>query len=122
MLIDWDKLPAVENLRPGFVRRAMAAEKISAVRVVADASTEFDGRLHHHPHEQLLVMIIGEMHLRVGSEDIVAHPGDMVFFPPGVNHGATGVGPQGAEYYEIFTPSRVDQLPGWIGPSIMQYD
>jgi quercetin dioxygenase-like cupin family protein len=122
ILINWEKFPAVENLRPGFVRRAMAAEKISAVRVIAEAGTEFDGRLHHHEHEQLLVMISGEMHLRVGTEDIIAHTGDMVFFPPHLNHGATGVGPEGAEYYEIFSPSRVDQLPGWIGSSIMQYD
>lgn len=122
LLIDWEKLPAVENLRPGFARRAIAGANISAVRVIADETTTFDGRLHHHEHEQLLVMISGEMHLKVGDEDIVARPGDMVFFPPGVNHGATGVGPEGAEYYEIFSPSRVDQLPGWIGPSIMQYD
>lgn len=122
MLIDWEKLPAEQNLRPGFMRRAIAAERISAVRVVADATTTFDGRLHHHEHEQLLVMLKGEMHLQVGEEKITAHPGDMVFFPPHVNHGAIGVGPAGAEYYEIFTPSRTDQLPGWIGPSIMQYD
>jgi len=122
MLIDWDKLPKVQALRVGATRAAICGQKLSAVRVVAEPSAAFDGRLHHHEHEQLLVMLKGEIHLRVGDKDVVARPGDMVFFPPGVNHGATGVGPQGAEYYEIFSPARTDQLPGWIGPSIMIYD
>lgn len=122
MLIDWDGIPAAPGMRAGAVRKAMCAERMSAVRVTTDASAKFDGRLHHHEHEQILIMLKGEIHLKVGEEEITARPGDMVFFPPGVWHGAVGVGPDGAEYYEIFSPARTDQLPGWVGPSILRYD
>jgi len=32
------------------------------------------------------------------------------------------VGSEGAVYYEIFAPARTDQLPGWVGKSILRFD
>lgn len=122
MLIDWNALPEMGGMRAGATRRAIAGEKISAVRVTTKPEAVFDGRLHHHEHEQLLVMLKGEAHLQVGDKKIVARPGDMIFFPSMVPHGLVGVGPEGSEYYEIFAPARTDQLPGWVGPSIIRYD
>ncbi|NQW11100.1 MAG: cupin domain-containing protein [Alphaproteobacteria bacterium] len=122
MLIDWDILPGAPGMRAGAERKAIAAERLSAVRVVTAPDAQFDGRTHHHEHEQLFILLKGEARLTVGGETITAKPGDMVFFPSGVSHGLAGVGPEGAEYYEIFAPARTDQLPGWIGPSIINYD
>jgi hypothetical protein len=31
-------------------------------------------------------------------------------------------GSEGAVYYEIFAPARTDQLPGWVGKSILRFD
>lgn len=122
MLINWDALPSGPGMRAGAERKAIAAERLSAVRVVTMANAHFDGRTHHHEHEQLFILLKGEARLQIGEETVTAKPGDMVFFPSGVRHGLIGVGPEGAEYYEIFAPARTDQLPGWIGPSIINYD
>ncbi len=51
-----------------------------------------------------------------------ANPGDLIFFPAGSRHAAIGVGPEGAVYYEIFAPARPDQLPGWVGSSVLRFD
>jgi quercetin dioxygenase-like cupin family protein len=121
MRIDWSNLPAMPGPRPGTTRRAIAGHHLSAVRIVTEPGATFDGRLHRHDNEQLLVVLAGEIEVQIGEERITARPGDMVFFPPGTLHGGIGVGPQGAEFYEIFSPPRTDQLPGWLGPSAMEY-
>jgi quercetin dioxygenase-like cupin family protein len=69
----------------------------------------------------MLVMISGRVTLRIEDNEFDAVPGDLVFFPPGKRHAAVGVGPEGAVYYELFAPARTDQLPGWIGRSILVY-
>lgn len=121
MLIDWDALPSAPGMRPGAVRKAIAAEKMSAVRVATAPDASFDGSLHRHDNEQILVMVAGELELKVDDDVFTARPGDMVFFPAGSWHGAIGVGPDGAEYYELFAPARIDQLPGWVGPAPLEY-
>lgn len=122
MLIDWEKFPAQTTRRAGAVRHAMAGAKISAVRLKVPADAPFNLAHHSHENEQLLVIIRGEIHFRCDDDTFTAKAGDMVFLPAGSVHGATGVGPEGCEYYEIFAPSRPDLLPGWIGPSVMNYD
>lgn len=122
MLINWDSLPKVQGMRAGSSRGAICGEKISAVRVETSPDADFDGKTHWHDNEQLLVMISGMVRLRIGDKEVEAHAGDMVFFPPGAHHAAIGVGPQGALYYEIFAPARPDQLPGWVGASVLRFD
>lgn len=122
MRIDWDRVPAAAGMRPGSTRRAIAAERLSAVRVTTAPDAVFDGRMHRHHNEQILVMVAGRVRLSVDGEEIWAEAGDLVVFPPGSWHGATAVGPEGADYYEIFAPPRLDQLPGWVGPSPMEFD
>lgn len=122
MLINWNKLPKVQGMRAGTSRSAICAEKISAVFVETAPDADFDGKTHWHDNEQLLVMVSGMIRLRIDDKEIEAHSGDMVFFPPGSSHAAVGVGSEGAVYYEIFAPARPDQLPGWIGPSILRFD
>lgn len=122
MLIDWNKLPKVQGMRAGTSRSGICAEKISAVRVETAPDAEFDGKTHWHDNEQLLVMISGMIRLRIDDREFEAHAGDMVFFPPGSRHAAVGVGSGGAVYYEMFAPARPDQLPGWVGGSVLRFD
>jgi mannose-6-phosphate isomerase-like protein (cupin superfamily) len=122
MLIDWDKLPSVAGMRPGSGRKGICAEKISAVRIETAADAVFDGKTHWHDNEQILVMISGMGTFVIDGKEIEAHAGDMIFFPAGSRHGAIGTGPEGCVYYEIFAPARPDQLPGWVGPSVLKFD
>jgi quercetin dioxygenase-like cupin family protein len=122
MRIDWSTVPFVPGMRAGSERQGICADKLSAVRVVTSADATFDGRTHWHDNEQLLIMVCGMVRLVVDGREFEAHPGDLVFFPAGSRHAAIGVGPEGAVYYEIFAPARPDQLPGWVGKSVLRYD
>lgn len=122
MLIDWNKLPTIQGMRAGSDRQGICGDKISAVRVVTSPDAAFDGTTHWHDNEQILVMMEGSVTLRIDDRELEAKPGDMVFFPAGSRHAAIGVGPEGAVYYEIFAPARPDQLPGWVGSSVLRFD
>ncbi|WP_292184716.1 cupin domain-containing protein [Mesorhizobium sp.] len=82
-----------------------------------------DGSVPHwHDNEQILVMVSGMCKLTIDGNIFDTHPGDLLFFPAGPRHGAIGTGPEGCVHYEIFAPARPDQLPGWIGSSVLRYD
>ena len=122
MLIDWNTIPFTPGMRAGSERQGICADKLSAVRVVTTRDAVFDGKTHWHDNEQLLVMIAGMVRLVVDGREFEAHPGDLVFFPAGSRHAAIGVGTEGAVHYEIFAPPRADQLPGWVGKSVLRFD
>ena len=121
MKIDWNTVPHGTGMRPGATRQALAGHHLSVVRVETQPNAQFDGRLHRHDNEQLLVMLRGSVTLQVGDERFEATTGELVFFPPSVYHGALAVGAEGAEYLEIFSPPRLDQLPGWLGQSPLEW-
>lgn len=122
MLIDWTKIPFVAGMRAGSDRQGICGDKISAVRVVTAPDAVFDRKTHWHDNEQLLIMVSGLVRLVIDDKEFDARPGDLVFFPAGSRHAAVGVGPEGAVYYELFAPARPDQLPGWVGKSVLRFD
>jgi quercetin dioxygenase-like cupin family protein len=119
--IDWATIPPVAGMRPGATRQWVAGEQVSLTRVVTQPDAAFDGRLHRHDNEQWLVMLAGQLRLKIDGDafDVVA--GDLVIFPIRSVHGAVGVGPDGAEYYEWFAPARYDALPGWVARSPLEW-
>lgn len=122
MLINWETLPKVAGMRAGSDRKGICGDKISAVKVVTSPDAEFDGKTHWHDNEQILIMISGLVRLVIDGKEFDAHPGDLVFFPAGSKHAAIGTGPEGCVYYELFAPARPDQLPGWVGESVLRFD
>lgn len=121
MKIDWSKLPEVAGMRAGSDRKGVCGNKMSAVRVTTAPGTQFDGKTHWHENEQMLVMVSGTCRLVIDGDEFDVGPGDLVFFPAGSRHAAIGVGPEGCVYYELFAPARPDQLPGWIGSSVLRF-
>lgn len=122
MKIDWTKLPESAGLRAGSARKGICGNLVSAVRVETAPGTSFDGKTHWHENEQILVMVSGSCRLVIDGSEIEAGPGDMVFFPARSRHAAIGCGPEGCVYYEIFSPARPDQLPGWVGEAVTRFD
>ncbi len=64
---------------------------------------------HSHPHEQLGVMLEGELEMQVGGERRMLKPGDAYVIPGGVPHGARTGGTR-ALVLDIFHPLREDYL------------
>lgn len=117
MLVNFESLPVAAGMRPGSTRVAIAGDRISAVKVTTTADALFDGSLHRHANEQILVVIEGSVDIECDAEQYTVKARELAFFPSGSLHGAVGVGPEGAVYYELFAPPRHDQLPGFLGAS-----
>jgi quercetin dioxygenase-like cupin family protein len=63
--------------------------------------------LHDHPHEQLGLVLEGELVLTVAGEEHVLRPDDAYQIPGGVEHSALA-GPAGARVLDVFQPVRED--------------
>ena len=64
---------------------------------------------HSHPHEQMGLLLEGELEFFVGEEHYVARPGDMWRIPGGVEHRVIA-GDQPAKALDVFQPIREDYL------------
>lgn len=69
-----------------------------------------DGRpTHHHPFDQIIYQVRGEMTMMIGPDDWPLVPGDAIYIPRDVPHGSRVTnGP--ALIIEIFAPIRTDYL------------
>lgn len=59
---------------------------------------------HHHPHEQITLMIEGTMEMKIGEEIILLSPGDTQVIPPNVVHSAFAK--TDCVLIDVFTPVR----------------
>ncbi len=95
---------------PGVLMRLWSGGRVTMNFITVAAGG--DVPWHAHPHEQLGVVLEGELHLTVGAEDAepwVLRPGDVYAVPPHTGHRATS-GPEGTRVLDIFAPPREDYL------------
>ena len=92
---------------PGVSIHTMAGSEamLSVVEMQPEAVVE----LHHHPHEQMGILLEGELHFTIGQERRTLRPGQMWRIPGDVPHTVVA-GPNGAKALDIFTPIREDYL------------
>lgn len=64
---------------------------------------------HDHPHEQIGLVIEGEITMTIGEESRRIGPGTAYIVPGGVRHSGAG-GPSGCLVLDIFGPPRADYL------------
>lgn len=69
---------------------------------------------HAHPHEQLGLVLEGEIEMTIGGETRTAGPGTAYVVPGGVQHRGVG-GPSGCLVLDIFSPPRADYLAQLTG-------
>ncbi len=65
--------------------------------------------LHSHHHEQLGLILEGELAMQIGDEHRVLRPGDTYVIPGGINHSGRA-GKSGALVLDAFYPLREDYL------------
>lgn len=64
---------------------------------------------HSHPHEQMGLLLEGELTFTIGGETKVLKAGEMWRIPGGVAHGCVA-GERGAKALDVFHPVREDYL------------
>ena len=69
--------------------------------------------LHSHPHEQMSVMISGQMRLTVGDEVRDIGPGDMWYAPANVQHGGEILGDKPVVFIDVYAPPA-EWITKWI--------
>lgn len=72
--------------------------------VTVKAGSDFAA--HHHPHEQITVMIEGELEMKIGDETIKMLPGEIRVIPANTIHSAYAV--TDAVLIDFFSPVRED--------------
>src|SRR5205809_7921797 len=89
----------------GVTARVVAGERISLALVELEPDAVVPE--HHHPHEQLGLVIEGEITFRVGDEERTLGPGGTWRITSDVPHEAKA-GAEGAAVIDVFTPTRED--------------
>ncbi|BDG59199.1 cupin domain-containing protein [Caldinitratiruptor microaerophilus] len=100
--IDWSAQAAREPY-PGVVARRWDGANMTVVRYEFAPGAVFPD--HHHPEEQLAIVLQGTIEFHVGARTILLGRGDEAFVPGGVPHSARA-GPTGAVMLNIVAPRR----------------
>jgi quercetin dioxygenase-like cupin family protein len=92
--------------RPGVTRRSFSGRGTTLAWTALEPG--HTPRPHSHPHEQVVYMIAGKARFKVGDEETVLGPGDMLVVPPNVEHWAETIGDEPALDLSVFSPRRDD--------------
>lgn len=92
-----------KQLMPGVAVRTFWGERM--LMSLVDLAPGAVIPAHSHPHEQVGMMISGEMALTVAEETRHVGPGDIYIVPGGALHSVI-TGPAGAQAIEAFAPVR----------------
>ena len=98
------------NLRPlpiwtGVLGRAVQGERITMA--VVELAPNCVVPEHHHPNEQLGMVLTGSMTFVIGGERSELIAGDTYKIPANVRHTVTS-GPEGGVAIDVFSPVRSD--------------
>ena len=92
---------------PGVDIQTLAGQNmmLSLVEIEPHAVVE----MHSHPHEQMGLLLEGEMEFTIGGRTYQVRPGQMWRIPGGVEHRAVA-GEQPVKALDVFQPVREDYL------------
>lgn len=108
----WSELPETEGL-PNNFRRAVAGREMSVNRIRWEHPTELPPHVHDDA-EQALVMLEGRIEFTIDDTKMVLSAGDIAVVPRHAVHGGRSIEGE-AVFVEVFSPMRVDLLPGFLG-------
>jgi quercetin dioxygenase-like cupin family protein len=94
---------APKELVPGIIARTFWGEKMLTAVVDLDPNTELP--MHNHPHEQMGIVIEGEIEFTIDGEVKVLKPHEVYVIPGGTEHAARTFD-QPVKVMDIFSPVR----------------
>jgi len=102
----WTDLP-VERVAEGIERQMIWGEQLMVCRL--RFAPRVVTAVHTHRHEQITLVERGRVLFVVGGEERVAAPGQVLYFPSNLPHGATMLD-EDVVLVDIFSPIREDFL------------
>jgi quercetin dioxygenase-like cupin family protein len=103
---DWASYPS-EPLAEGVERQMIWGEHLMVCRL--SFAPRIMTPVHSHPHEQITIVERGRVRFTVAGAERIASAGDVLFFPSGLEHGATML-EEPVVLLDIFSPPREDLL------------
>ncbi|MBU3744477.1 MAG: cupin domain-containing protein [Sediminibacterium sp.] len=97
------EIPEIEMI-PGFLARFVHTDNLtfSFLTVAAGAALPE----HHHPQEQVSMVMEGEFELTVSGKPIRLHPGQVLVIPSGTPHSGKAI--TNCKLLDVFNPVRED--------------
>jgi quercetin dioxygenase-like cupin family protein len=95
---------STRELFPGFTARLVHTPRLTHSFVTATAGSTFPD--HRHPHEQIVVVLEGELELVVDGEAHRLTPGTAYVIPPDVPHHGRAL--TACRVLDTFAPARDD--------------
>lgn len=102
-LVELDALP-VRDIFPGLRARLIHSDRVTHSWVDVDAGATFPE--HHHPHEQIVSVLAGELELVVDGVVHRLKPGVVFVIPPNARHSGRGI--TACRVLDAFAPVRDD--------------
>jgi len=103
---NWDNV-RIERPAPGVRRQMVVGERLMICRFTFEPFLETPE--HSHPHEQMTLVMKGNVKFTIDGVEKIVSPGDVLHFPPNNRHGATMLD-QEVVLIDIFSPIREDFL------------
>jgi quercetin dioxygenase-like cupin family protein len=104
--MNWATIPA-ERIAEGIDRQMIYGDKLMVCRL--RIAPHIVTTPHTHHHEQITMVEKGPVRYIVGGVERICATGDVLHFPPHVEHGATMLDEE-VILVDIFTPIREDFL------------
>jgi quercetin dioxygenase-like cupin family protein len=96
-----------KEIMKGVVIKPLAGTRAMVMR--SELAPAVDVPAHSHPHEQLGLVVEGQVEFRIGDERRMLGPGDMFMIPGGTTHGLR-TGDTRVVLAEFFCPIREEYL------------
>ena len=94
---------ATKELAPGVHARTFWGDRMTLALVSLEPNAVVAP--HTHPHEQVGMVVKGEVEFTIGDETRLLKPGDVYVIPGEAPHGVR-VGSNAVELVEVFSPVR----------------
>lgn len=96
---------SVHNIFPGVNIATTAGDSLMLSLVTFEPHSRVEP--HSHPHEQMGLLLEGELRFTIGGEETLVKPGQMWRIPGGVEHSCQA-GDQPVKALDVFHPVRDD--------------
>jgi len=106
LVTDWSKIP-VEQTAAGIQRQMVVGQNVMMCRFRFAPFTVTAE--HSHPHEQITLVMQGNVKFTIDGKAYIVSAGDVLHFPPNNRHGATMLDEE-VILIDIFSPVREDFL------------
>lgn len=107
MPVKWEDLPRFA-VRDHVSRAGFRGEDVMLVMNWLEPGMTLG--VHHHPFEQIAVILTGRMRWTVGDQTVEVGAGEVLRIPPDVPHGGIPIGDEVVMNLDIFCPIRKDYM------------